>query len=40
MQFELDGAAKIEFEKTGLHCTITVPLRPDVAAFSLASGGS
>jgi two-component system CheB/CheR fusion protein len=32
MEFELDGAAKIAFEKTGLQCTISVPLGPDVVA--------
>ena len=39
MQFELDGAAKIAFEKTGLQCTIDLPLGPDVAASGPASPG-
>jgi two-component system CheB/CheR fusion protein len=39
IQFELDGAAKIAFEKTGLQCTIGVPLGPDVAASGPASTG-
>jgi two-component system CheB/CheR fusion protein len=34
MQFELGGAAKIAFEKTGFNCTITVPVGPDVVASS------
>jgi len=39
MQFELDGAAKIAFEKTGLQCTISVPLGPDVVASAPPSTG-
>jgi two-component system CheB/CheR fusion protein len=40
MQFELDGAAKIAFEQTGLQCTIGVPLGPDVVASAQARTGS
>ena len=39
MQFELGGAAKIAFEKTGLNCSITVPVGPDVVASSPAAAG-
>ena len=39
MQFELEGAAKIAFERTGLHCTITVPLGPDVVASAPTNTG-
>ena len=39
MQFELNGEAKLAFDKTGLRCTITVPLGPDVIAPSPASTG-
>ena len=39
MRFELGGAAKIAFEKTGLNCTITVPVGPDVVASSPAAAG-
>jgi two-component system CheB/CheR fusion protein len=40
IQFELEGSAKIAFEKTGLQCTIDVPLGPDVVAPAPASAGS
>jgi two-component system, chemotaxis family, CheB/CheR fusion protein len=39
MQFELDGTAKIAFEKTGLQCTIGVPLGLDVVESVPASTG-
>jgi len=39
MQFELEGASKIAFEKTGLHCALSVPLGPDVVASSPTNGG-
>jgi two-component system CheB/CheR fusion protein len=42
MQFELEGAAKIAFEKTGLHCALSVPLGPNVVGSSPTNtdGGS
>jgi two-component system CheB/CheR fusion protein len=40
MQFELGGAATIDFENTGLTCTITVPVGPDVVASSPVAAGS
>jgi len=39
MQFELEGVAKVAFEKTGLQCTISVPLSPDVVASPSTSTG-
>jgi two-component system CheB/CheR fusion protein len=39
MQFELHGAAEIAFEKTGLQCTIGVPLGPDVVPSAPATTG-
>ena len=39
MQFELGGPAKIDFEKTGLLCTITVPIGPDVLVPSTPAVG-
>jgi len=39
-RFELNGEATIAFEKSGLRCTITVPLGPDIIVSPAPPAGS